>query len=345
MSQIFNVALASYGMSGQVFHAPLIAACPHLKLASVVQRSGKSAQEQYPDVHVVTDLQQVLNDPTIHIVVVNTPNALHYPMARDALRAGKHVVLEKPFSCTLDEGRKLIALAEQQGLMLTVFHNRRLQSGYLTAQKLLHDKTLGKLNTFATSIDRFRPAPGAKKWKEEPGPGAGLLYDLGSHLIDECLMLFGLPSSVYADLRIERDGARSCDYFDIRLDYPSHKCVLKASMLAREPAPAYVMHGDQGSYIKTVADVQESRLAAGTIPAHNDWAAEEPHQWGFIHLEQGRTSYPTVSGNYSYFYDNVYRHLTIGEALLVQPEQALVVVGMIDVLERSARERACIELA
>jgi predicted dehydrogenase len=345
MSHPLKVALASYGMSGQVFHAPLVNACPHLTLATVVQRRSHSAQEHYPSVAVVPDLQQVLDDPDIDIVVVNTPNALHYPMARAALLAGKHVVLEKPFTCNLDEGRALIALAEQQQLMLTVFHNRRLQSGLQTMQKLLAEQTLGKLNTYALTIDRYRPAPGPKKWKEEPGPGAGLLHDLGSHLIDECLTLFGLPESVYADLRTERSGAQACDYFNVRLDYPTHKCLLKASMLAREPAPAYVLHGDAGSYIKHSPDVQEARLAAGHTPDTPDWADEPADQWGYTHTDQGRDNYPTVAGRYQDFYLNIYQHLTQGEPLLVLAEQALVVVGLLEVLERSAREAGTIVLA
>ena len=344
MSKPLNIALASYGMSGKVFHAPLIAAHPNLKLAAVLQRSSNTAQERYPEAHIARSFAELIGNPTIDIVGVNTPNALHYPMSRDALRAGKHVVLEKPFTATIDEGRELIELAEQLGLMLTVFHNRRLQSGFNTAQKILHEKRLGKINTFAVTIDRFRPAPGPKKWKEEPGPGAGLLYDLGSHLLDECLILFGLPQSVYADLRIERDGAKTCDYFDVRLDYPGHKCLLKASMLAREPAPAYVIHGDQGSYLKPLGDVQEARLAAGMVPQGANWADEAPHEWGHIHTDKGREAYPTVAGNYPLFYDNVYRHVVHGDTLLVQAEQALVTVGMIEVVERSARERACIEL-
>uniref|UniRef100_UPI0030F4990E Gfo/Idh/MocA family oxidoreductase n=1 Tax=Paraglaciecola sp. TaxID=1920173 RepID=UPI0030F4990E len=252
--------------------------------------------------------------------------------------------VEKPFTTNITDGRDLIELAKHQSLMLTVFHNRRLQSGFKTAKKILHDKSIGELNTFAVTIDRFRPKPGPKKWKEDPGPGAGLLYDLGSHLVDECLTLFGLPNAVYADLRMERKGARSCDYFDVRFDYPSHKCLLKASMLAREPAPAYLIHGDKGSYIKYLADVQESRLASGSIPLKLDWADEEPHQWGFIHTDKGRETYPTVSGNYQYFYDNIFRHLTLGDNLLVKPEQALETVGLLDVIERSSRDRGCIAL-
>jgi len=344
MSQTFKVALACYGMSGKIFHGPLISAQPHLTLAAIVQRSGTSALADYPNVKIVSEYQALLDDPDIHIVVVNTPNALHYPMARDALRAGKHVIVEKPFTTNTDEGHELIELAAQLGLMLTVFHNRRLQSGFNTVQPLLQQQTLGKLNTYALTIDRYRPQPSAKRWKEEPGPGAGLLYDLGSHLVDECLMLFGLPAAVYGDLRTERAGAKACDYFDVRLDYPNHKCLLKASMLAHEPAPAYVIHGDQGSYVKTIADVQESRLAAGIKPNRPNWADEEPHQWGFIHTAIGRETHPTVAGNYATFYDNVYRHLTQAEELIVKPEQALVVVGMMEVIERSAREQGVIKL-
>ena len=344
MTRTLNVALTSYGMSGRIFHAPFIEAHPHLQLALILERSKSESALTYPSAKIVRTYEEILEDARIDLVVVNTPNALHHSMARAALMANKHVVIEKPFTTTLDEGRELIALAQEKDLMLSVYHNRRLQSGQRTTQKLLAERQLGDLKSYEMTIDRFRPRPGPKKWKEEANPGAGLLFDLGSHLIDEALTLFGLPQSLCADLRIERPGGQVCDYFDIRLDYETCKVKLKASMLAREPAPAYVLHGTDGSYVKYDQDVQEMRLAEGVLPITAHWAEEDQDSWGILHNHRGRQKYPTVSGSYQDFYNNIYRHLTEDEPLLVTADQALVVVGMIAVAERSAREQCTIIL-
>ncbi|MDO3380651.1 Gfo/Idh/MocA family oxidoreductase [Gilvimarinus algae] len=344
MSTRFNLALASYGMSGRIFHAPFIEQHPGLVLHSILERSQSLARERYPNAKIVRDFAALLEDPAIDVVVVNTPNTLHYPMARAALEAGKHVIVEKPFTVSVDEGKALIELAEQRQLMLSVYHNRRLQSGHLTVRQLLERGELGQLNTFATHIDRYRPEPGPKKWKEDPNPGAGLLYDLGSHLLDEAAMLFGLPLAVTADLRCEREHGQVCDYFQLRLDYPRHKCLLSASMLAREPGPAYLLHGDKASYLKAEGDIQESLLAAGAIPDTDHWCREQPHQWGLLHSEQGRSAYPTVDGRYQDFYDNIYRHLSAGQPLKVLADQALVTIGLIEIAEHSAREKRTIVL-
>lgn len=344
MTQRINVALASYGMSGRVFHAPFLEAHPYLHLTKILERSKSDSAARYPNARICRNFSDLLTDPDIDLIVVNTPNALHYPMAKAALEAGKHVVVEKPFTTTVDEGRELIALAREKQLILSVYHNRRLQSGIKTARKLLAENAVGELRSYEMTIDRFRPQPGPKKWKEETNPGAGLLYDLGSHLIDEALTLFGLPQSVSADLRIERPQGQVCDYFRVCLDYGAFKAVLKGSMLAREPAPAYVIHGTQGSYVKYAQDVQEARLAEGVIPNTPHWADEDQTIWGVLHNDQGRHPYPSVAGSYQDYYNNIYRHLTEDEPLLVSADQALVVVGMIAVAERSAREQATIIL-
>ena len=365
MNKIINVALSSYGMSGRIFHAPFLQAHPWLNLAVIMERSKNESRQRYPAARIARDYRDILGDRSIGLVVINTPNPLHYPMAKAALLAGKHVILEKPFTTTVAEGRELISLAQDKGLMLSVYHNRRLQSGFKTVQKLLAEKSLGNVKSCEISIDRYRPQPGPKKWKEENNPGAGLLYDLGSHLLDEALMLFGQPQALCADLRIERDAGQACDYFHVRLDYseingPKTNCpdtsaeanssirgcriILKASMLAREAAPAYVIHGDKGSYVKCGQDLQEERLAAGVCPTDPHWADEGESDWGILHTDSGRHKYPTVAGTYQDYYDNIYRHLNAGEALLVTPEQALRVIEMIDLVQRSAREQTCITL-
>ena len=344
MRKVLNLALASYGMSGRIFHAPFIHQHPGLNLHSILERTASHSRERYPDAKIVRDFASLIDNPDIDLVVINTPNYLHYPMAHAALEAGKHVILEKPFTVSVDEGKALIDLASQRRLMLSVYHNRRLQSGHLTVRNLLDNGDLGQLNTFATHIDRYRPQPGPKKWKEEPNPGAGLLYDLGSHLLDEAAMLFGLPLAVTADLRCERDESQVCDYFHLRLDYPHHKCLLSSSMLARAPGPAYVLHGDRASFVKQGADIQESLLAAGTLPNFDNWCQEEPQHWGRLHTDEGSKAYPTVDGRYQDYYHNIYRHLTEGVPLNTLAEQALVTVGLIEIAEHSAREKRTIEL-
>jgi scyllo-inositol 2-dehydrogenase (NADP+) len=345
VSKLFNVALVSYGLSGRVFHAPFLELHPQLNLAVILERSKNESKSRYPHARIVRHYEEILSAPDIDLVIINTPNPLHYPMAKAALEAGKHVVVEKPFTVTVDEGRALIALAKECGLMLSVYHNRRLQSGIQTAQKLFAEQQLGELKTYEVTIDRYRPALGPKKWKEESNPGAGLLYDLGSHLLDESLVLFGWPHAVTADLRVERANGQVCDYFHIRLDYPGHKVILKASMLAREPAPAYVIHGDKGSYIKTVQDVQEGRLAEGLIPDRPGWSDEQPEDWGLLHNDSGRTPYPTVPGCYERYYENIHEHLTQQVPLLVTPEEALRAIELIDIVQQSAAEKRTLRLS
>lgn len=343
MANNISVALASYGMSGRIFHAPFLQAHPNFQLKLILERSKNDSAARYPDAQIVRSYEQILDDPGVDLIVVNTPNPLHYPMAKAALEAGKHVVVEKPFTTTVEEGRALIALAQQRGLMLSVYHNRRLQSGIKTARRLLEEQQLGALKSYEMSVERFRPQLGPKKWKEEPNPGAGLLYDLGSHMLDEALVLFGWPQAVCADLRAERSGGAVCDYYHVRLDYPSHKVIARASMLAREPAPAYVLHGDGGSYVKYAQDIQEQLLAEGANPAQPGWSEEPESHWGILHNETGRRAYRTEPGSYQGYYGNIFAHLNSGEPLLVEPEQALRVIELIGIVQRSADEQRTVK--
>lgn len=333
-----KVALAAYGMSGRIFHAPFLATNPHFELALILERSKTESRALYPSARIVRYFEAITSDSSIDLVVVNTPNTLHYSMAKAALLAGKHVVVEKPFTNTVEEGRELVELARDRGLMLSVYHNRRLQAGFKTARRILTEGRLGKLVSYQINVDRYRPQPGPKKWKEEQNPGAGLLYDLGPHLIDEALCLFGEPQALYADLRVARPSGQVCDDFYLRLDYPEHKAILSASLLAREPAPAYVIHGEQGSYIKQGQDVQEQRLVSGVQPTEPDWAKETEADWGLLHDDLGRSLYCGEPGSYQDYYHNIAEHLLEGEPLLVLPKHALKVIELIEVAERSARE-------
>lgn len=339
MSHPLRVALTAFGMSGRLFHAPFIQADPNFELVKILERSRTDSRAQYPEAEIVRGYDEILQDPSIDIIVINTPNALHYSMTEAALLAGKHAIVEKPFTPTVAEGETLIKLAEQQGLMLSVYHNRRFASGYHTARKLLAESAVGELRSFTINHERFRPQPGPKKWKEENHPGAGLFYDIGIHLLDEALLLFGLPCSLNADLRIQRRASRVNDYFDVRLEYTSFHVNLRGSLLAREPAPAYVIHGEQGSYLKQQQDVQESRLLAGVTPTADGWADEDEGDWGILHSDAGRQKYPTQAGDYRDFYRNIYAHLCDKEPLLSSPQQAVMALRLLELALLSSQQQ------
>lgn len=345
MSKKFRVALAAFGMSGRLFHAPFLRAHPGFELVKVLQRQRNDVQEEYPEVDIVRSFDAILQDPEIDIVVVNTPNPLHFEMTQAALMAGKHVVVEKPFTPTVAEGQQLVQLAAERGLMLSVYHNRCFASGYQTAKKLIAEKSVGKLKSVTINLERFRPEPGPKKWKEELNPGAGLLYDIGVHLFDESMQLFGTPEFITADLRIQRENGKVNDFFAIRLDYPDHFVSLNASLLARKPAPAYVIHGDKASYVKYSPDIQEKLLMAGARPVDSNWAEENESLWGKLTTETGDEKYPTVSGNYMDFYQQLYCHLNDNSPLPVSLSHALRSLEMIGLAILSAQKRCTLPCA
>lgn len=339
MNKKLRVALAAYGMSGRLFHAPFLQANPNFELVTILERSREDSRVHVPEARIVRRYEEILTDDSIDLVVVNTPNAFHYSMSKAALLAGKHVVVEKPLTPTVAEGEELARLAERQGLMLSVYHNRRFASGYCTAKQLLEQGCLGELKNFTINLDRYRPEPGPKKWKEEENPAAGLLYDIGIHLLDEALLLFGLPESLTAELRTQRKLSKVNDYFRLRLDYAGFQVMLNASLLAREPAPAYIIHGEKGSYIKQQQDVQEARLLAGVAPTLQGWAEEDESQWGILHNDDGRKKYPTVTADYQDFYRNIYAHLCVNEILQTAPSQALLALKMIDLAHQSSQQQ------
>lgn len=339
MEKIVNTAIASYGMSGEIFHAPSLMWHSGFTIGKVLERTKQRSKARIPNPRIVRHYDDILNDPAIDLVVVNTPNALHFDMARAALLHDKHVVVEKPMTTTLAEGETLLALAKEKGLVLAPYHNRRLDSGHQTVRDILNKKLLGDVKLFETRIDRWRPGVGSKRWKEAPGPGAGLLYDLGSHLIDEVLTLFGSPDSIYADLRTQRADSAVDDYFHLILEFGEIKAELKAGFIAREPGPSYVVHGRQGSYVKADRDPQEAMLKAGILPGSKEWRDEDESEWGILHNDDGRRRYPSLPGAYHQFYANLYDALTAGAELMVQPREALEVVRLIELARHSNDEK------
>ncbi len=340
-------ALASYGMSGEVFHAPLINFCEGLELKYIVQRSKNTAIDKYPLVTILKNFDEILALPEIELVVINTPNQLHFQMAKDCLNAGKHVVVEKPFTVNREEAEYLIALAKEKNLILSVFHNKRLENDFLIIEEILRENLLGEIVDLELHYDRFRTHITAKKWKEDDLPGAGTLYDLGVHLIDMVLQLFGSPMAVTADLRILRKEAFTYDYFNVRLDYPNTRVILRSSTLVREPVPSIQLHGYKGSFVKYGTDPQETQLKEGILPSDENYGIENPLWNGILHTvnelnEPVREKLQSPQGQYPKYYDNLYWAITENRNLLVKPEEALEAIKIIELAMKSFDEKRTI---
>ncbi len=243
-------AILSYGMSGEVFHAPLLEVHPGFRMKTILQRKSDTSKQYYPKVTIARNLGDVLNDPEIELVIVNTTNDTHFDFTAKALEAGKHVVVEKPFTNTVEDALKLIALAKKKNKMLSVFQSRRWDGAFMTLQKIIDSAVLGKIVEYEAHYDRFRNYIAPNTWKELPGPGSGILYNLGSHLLDQVLVLFGKPESVSARIGTQRPGGRVDDFYDLRLEYEGLNVIVKSSYLVREPGPLYIVHGVMGSFVK-----------------------------------------------------------------------------------------------
>ncbi|MBC7507986.1 MAG: Gfo/Idh/MocA family oxidoreductase [Ferruginibacter sp.] len=343
-----KTALLSYGMSGKVFHAPFIAAHPGFQLAGAWERSHKNIQQDYPDAISYPTLEAVLADETIELVIVNTPNNTHFEYATKVLLANKHVVVEKAFTTTAAEGEALKVLAEKQHKKITVYQNRRFDSDTRTVEKVIAQNLLGKIVEAEFHYDRFKPIVGPKVHKETPGPGAGLLMDLGPHLIDEALHIFGMPQALFADIRITRPLSRVDDWFDILLYYPALTVRLKASGFVREAIPANVVHGTKGSFIKTRGDIQEADLLAGKKPGGSDWGIEPESEQGLLHTERDgeviKEHITSSKGNYGDYYEGVYHALTTDQPMPVSADEGIRTIVIIEAAVKSNKERKVIEL-
>jgi scyllo-inositol 2-dehydrogenase (NADP+) len=336
--------LASYGMSGKVFHAPLLMTNPAFHLKSIVERSKNEVQSVYPSIITLRSFDELLVDPEIELIVINTPDHTHAAYAHKALMAGKHLVVEKPFTFHASEGEDLLNLAHKKKLVLTVFQNRRWDGDFLTIRQLiLKQKLLGRLVEYEARYDRYRNFINSDTWKEDPSTGTGTLYNLGSHLIDQALVLFGLPEAVTSDIGILRTDGKVDDYFEVLLHYKQIKVSLKASYLVREPGPRYSLHGTLGSYLKYGTDPQEEALKQGHTPVEAGWGEEPEGCWGILNSEIKGEHYhgkfKTIPGNYQEFYNNLYEAVRHGKELAVKPEEAINVIRVIEAAIKSNKNK------
>lgn len=343
-----NTALCSFGMSGLVFHAPFIEAHPDFNLYGVLERSKNLAEETYPAIKTFRTLEELLADEKVDLIVVNTPNITHFEFTKQAILAGKHVVVEKPFTVTSEEAEVLMALAKEHQVLLSVFHNRRWDSDFLTVKKVLEQEVLGDIVEAEFHYDRFEPALSYKVHKETPTEGVGSLYDLGSHIIDQAIQLFGVPKSVFATLDGFREHSKVIDYFDVKLYYPHHYVTLKSSYFVREPLAAYSVHGTKGSFLKSKADIQEAALQKGIKPNTEFWGMEPEKEQGWLHyMKDGqsiKTHQASEIGNYMAYYDQISKAIINQENLPVTAEEATLVIKIIEAALRSHQEKRIIDL-
>jgi len=273
MAKNIGIGLIGYGVSGKTFHAPLVEATDGLTLAAVCSSDQSKVQADWPAVKVVADPSALIHDPAVDLVIIPTPNDTHFPLAKQALLAGKHVVVDKPFTVTLSQAYELRQLAQSSNLLLSVFHNRRWDSDFLTVKQLIRDGILGDVVYLGSQYDRFRPQVLAR-WREQPGAGSGIWYDLAPHLLDQIVQLFGMPVAITADLAQLRHGAVTDDYFHATLTYAQRRVVLHGGMLAAAQTPRFTVHGTQGSYVKFGLDPQENMLKSGIRPPRPDWGID-----------------------------------------------------------------------
>ncbi len=342
------VGIASFGMSSKVFHMPLLMHHKNFRVSRIVERSKSEAQTLYSDVLVSKSIDDLLKDDEIELIVVNTPDHAHFEYAKKCLEAGKHIIVEKPFTQTVGQGEELIKLAKRKGRILTVFQNRRWDGDFLTVRRIIEEQILGRLVDYEAHFDRYKSYVQKESWKEQSKAGSGTLFNLGSHMIDQALVLFGMPEAVTGHLKVMRSGGEVDDWYDIRLHYSQVNVNLKASLLVKEPVPRYILHGTHGSFLKWGIDPQEEALKQGKNPNDLQWGKEAEEWWGILHTEKDgvsqRCKYETLAGKYSAFYDNIYDCLIDGKILAVKLEEALNVIQIIDAVKESYEKRKTIEL-
>ena len=335
-----NVAIAGSGYSAKVFHIPFLKQDPRFHVTKVYERNSERAKAWLPNVSIVRDYAELLTND-IDLVIITTPNQTHYEMVKQAILAGKHVLVEKPLVATACQAKELSELAEQQGVVLYVYQNRRWDSPIVTAKQILQQGLLGDVVDCEIRIDRYAKAKNVKLWKETGEQGTGLVYDLGVHLIDQAVHLFGKPEAVFADIRYQHDDALSDDNFDLHLYYPNGlKVALMASKYVRETSPHFALHGKLGSYVKKVVDQQENLLTQGVDPIGN-WNDERSDFWGILHTEINgevvRKPYPNVPSGYHALYDNLYATITQNQEPAVKMSEVILVLGIIEKAFESAK--------
>lgn len=344
MAEPINTGLVSFGKASRVYHGPIITSVPELKLTKVVERHREESRKRYPWVEVVRDTDTLLEDDDISLVVITTPNDTHYELAKKCLLAGKHVVVDKPFTTTSAQARELIDLAAEKNRIINAFQNRRWDGDFQTVRQLVNGDQLGRIVEFESFYDRFRKHKRPDAWREKPGEGSGVFFDLGPHLIDQILVLFGTPEMVTADIRLQRDHAETDDYFDVILHYDRLKVRIKGGMLVRTQTPRFLIQGMNGTFVKYGMDPQEEALIAGKTPDEPGWGIEPEDRWGTMNTDINGLhvvgQVESIAGNYIGYYQNIVNAIRGREQLAVTPDQMINTIRIIELAFQS-NEKKC----
>lgn len=334
---MIRAGVIGYGLGGMAFNAPLIDAVPELELAAIATSRADEVHARYPGMRV-TDAETLIADPDIALVAISTPNDTHFPLAKAALEAGKHVVIDKPFATNVEDAEALIALAKARGRVLCPFHNRRWDSDFLAVRALVESGRLGELLLYEAHWDRFRPGL-VQPWKESIAAGSGQLPDLGPHMIDQVLLLFGAPEALSADLEVQREGGEVDDYFALTLHYGVRRVILSSSRLVAAARPRFGLHGREGSFVKYGLDPQEAALRAGGRTTDPDYGVEDPAQHGVLTLPDGSQEViASERGDYRRFYAGVAAAIAEAAPVPVDPADAVTGLRIIELARQSARE-------
>ena len=349
MGAAIKTGICSYGMSGKLFHAPFINAHPGFELTAIVERHNNDSREKYPQAKLYRSVEELCTNKSIQLIIVNSPSYLHFEHAKAAILAGKNVLVEKPFAISVKEAQELISSAEKQKVQITVYQNRRYDGDYLAVKKVIDEKMLGDLRYIEIRYDRYRPMYGGKPHKEGDLPGAGNMYDLSPHLVDQALQLFGWPKALFADIwKMRDDDVIPPDHFMLTFYYEKLRVHLTATSVSREPTWGYILHGMKGSFLQKRSDLQEEQLLAGAKPSLQSWCPAPAAPDGILHTEINseviRKETTIIPGNYMGLFDDLYKSLTGQGPNPVPAEDGLKTIHIIEMAFQSMKEGRIINI-
>ncbi|RXM52649.1 MULTISPECIES: Gfo/Idh/MocA family oxidoreductase [unclassified Chryseobacterium] len=350
--QLVKAGLCAFGMSGKVFHAPFLKEHPGFFISAVAERSKEESKEKYPEATIYRSVEDMLQNADVELVIINTPVQTHYEYAKKALEAGKNIIVEKPFTVNVEEAEELVKLAEEKGLFLSVYQNRRFDRDFQQVQNILNEGKLGNIKEAEIRFDRFRTTPSGKQHKESPDQiGSGSLHDLGAHLVDQAVQYFGYPEKLFGDVFSMKGSEFANDYFEILLFYKNDLRVrLKSSVFTKEDHYAYKIHGDRGSFLQERTDNQEAELVAGAIPVYGkEWMQPLKEADGILNYlnensETERIFTSSEAGNYMDYYQQIYEHIVFGYPLPSPGKEVIQNMKIIDASVKSAKEEKVIVL-
>ncbi|PEB56830.1 oxidoreductase [Bacillus pseudomycoides] len=338
-----GVGIVGFGFSSTTFHIPLLQTIDEYDIRAIVSSKEEVVKQALPTVHVVHTIGELVKRDDIDLVVITSPNTTHFPFVKEAIVHGKHVVVEKPFVVSTEEGEELIALAKKHDVVVSVYHNRRFDNDFLTIKRAIEEKEIGNVYTYEAHFDRFRPHV-RDRWREKNLPGSGILYDLGSHLIDQVLHLFGKPDAVSADVVKQRPGAETDDYFHIVLHYGVKRIILHSSSYVKHAGPHFHVHGDKGSIVKYGMDSQEEQLKSGMKPGDIGYGEDPESNFAVLETEEVVKRIPTEVGCYEMYYIGIRDSILHGVQPPVTAEEGLQVIRLIQLAIKSSETGRVISL-